>query len=197
MSRRRWFAGGTVLFLLAASVSVAVGAPGAKAAPLDLEVALRTNGKCGTWAQRLGPIAVVTGLQPGVATSPVEICLRNKGSATGTLFGSVVDRVDVEIACTGDEPSVDQTCVPGAMGELGSVLLIVGALRPGCSGAAGTALSASFNEAAIPIRLGELKKNAETCVQLRLDYPSTTPALATLAAQTDRLTWRYAFDLSN
>jgi hypothetical protein len=191
-----------VVALIAASVVVAVpialGAGGDRQATVDLQVAVRQAGRCGTYAQELPPLVIASGFQPGDVTPTVEVCLRNKGSSAGFLVGRIVERLETEIDCTADEPAVDPTCTPGAAGELGLVLRVVGALRSGCSGAASPFVSASFDalaQAAVPIT--ELRKNAETCVLLRLEYPSATDTTDVAAAQTDRLTWRYAFDLSD
>jgi hypothetical protein len=164
---------------------------------LDLEVALRIGQACLPYQESLPTLVVQSGLEPGDRTPELEVCLRNRGSQTGDVRFGVIDRIEREVACSADESDVDATCSQGAAGELGDRLDVVLSRRPRCSGPATGPTNVLFASlSTTPVRLVELRKGSVECVLLRLEYrPASAEAVS--AAQTDRVIWRYAFDLSN
>jgi len=196
MSRGRRPLAALLALGLMAWVPVAIGAGAQeRGQTVDLQVALRVSGKCGTWAESLPALVIRSGLQPGDRTPDVEVCLRNRGTATGIAWLRVIERVETETACTADEPTVDPTCAIGMAGELGDGLGVIVALRAGCAGQASPIVRLPFGFLhQYPVPVAELRKNEVSCVVLALEYRIST-AEAASASQTDRVTWRYAFDL--
>jgi hypothetical protein len=182
---------------LAVAPSVLGGGEQDGKSALELEAALRIGQACLPFQDSLPTLVVQSGLQPGDRTPEVEVCLRNRGSQTGDVSLGVVDRIEREVACSADEADVDATCAPGAAGELGDRLDVVLSRRPRCSGPPTTQANVPFASLSTsPVRLLELRKSTVECVLLRLEYRSASAQMVA-AAQTDRVIWRYAFNLSN
>ena len=196
MNRARRILVGLAALGLLAWVPAAIGAGSQeRGQSVDLQVALRAAGKCGTWAESLPALVIRSGLQPGDRMPDVEVCLRNRGNATGIAWLRVIERGETETACTADEPTVDPTCAIGMAGELGDGLGVIVALRAGCAGQASPIVRLPFGFLhQYPVPVAELRKNEVSCVILGLEYRVST-AQAAAASQTDRVTWRYAFDL--
>ena len=101
------------------------------------------------------------------------------------------------LAASGDEPVVDAGCGGAAAGELGGSLTIVASIQERCRGAF-TALPprALSTLDGTPVELDAvLRRNDWACVRLVVAYtPASEEAAA--AAQTDSVSWRFAFDLS-
>lgn len=151
------------------------------------------------------PQFTVTNVQPGQDLLPGNpsgswVCLTNVGSAPLTLTASVIDLADLDVDCTGDEATLDETCgenagVPQA-GEL-SPLLLVEMERVNCadgvtsSEAAGAALTTFSN---IPFTTVQLAPSEVACVRIQMSYPTPSDESVAQAAQSDRVTWRFAFD---
>jgi hypothetical protein len=163
---------------------------------VDIVVAIRTGGVCGTFAQSLPTLVSKTDMRPGDRIDPIEICLRNVGTAKGAARLTVIDRVDSETGCSAGEAAADASCGGTGIGELGGQLVVPIAIRPGCTGKLSSAIGYPFDtltRSSAPV--DTLRPGASSCVVLGLEYrPSSITAAA--ASQTDRVTWRYAFDLT-
>jgi hypothetical protein len=195
---RGWPAWGAVLI---AAVVAGVLAGSVEAAPkppptLDLVVAIRSAGQCGTFAESLPTLVSRTGMRPGDRIDPIEICLRNDGSAKGSARLTVIDRVDSEVGCSSGEAAVDPSCGGTGIGELGRQLVVPLAIRPGCTGPLTSSIGYPFDtlsRTSAPV--ASLRPGDVWCVVLGLEYRPSSAA-ETAASQSDRVTWRYAFDLS-
>jgi hypothetical protein len=198
MRRLRSYAAiGAVVIVLA----VVIAPAGILAAPEerrpDLQVALSVGGRCGEFAESLPALTALTGAQPGDEAPAVTVCLRNRGKADGRLTLFVIDRVERETACSSDEGDIDATCGGSRPGELGPSLVVRVARLARCrapeSPLAPVALPALGTS---PLELVPvLPRGTTECVVIRLAYtPASDEAAA--AAQTDGVTWRYAFDLT-
>jgi hypothetical protein len=149
-------------------------------------------------------------LQPSVGDEyAAHLCLYNAGSAALELTMSAIDLTDADIACTGDEAaSGDATCgeVAGVpqLGEL-SPLIKVDVLGLECNGATGGAAESGWSSLAAlsqnptpifatPVAGALLRPGEIGCISLRLRYPNSASAAEVQLAQSDRVTWRFAFD---
>lgn len=172
--------------------------PASGAAPgPDVEVAIRDGAKCRQFADQLPALFSVAGIQPTQRTPGVDLCVRNRGRMDARLTLAIFERVETEAGCTGDEPSVDVTCGAGQAGELGRNLVLITTTQPDCKGPTGPSVEVNLvNLESIPFLLNPLlRTNRTDCVGLQIEHrPISSEAAA--AAQTDRVTWRFAFDLS-
>jgi len=149
----------------------------------------------------------VANLQPGDTTNGAMFCLHNDGSSPLSLSATALDLLDVDVDCTGDELAAGDTdCGPGPVGivhfgELSSVI-VVDLMRVTCElspafthQVIGTVSSglADFNGIALGVGT-PLQPGQTTCILSTVRYPSTTGAAAQQRAQSDRTTWRFAFD---
>lgn len=150
----------------------------------------------------------VGNLQPGETRSGQAFCLHNSGSSPLNLSATAVNVTNSETGCTGDESAAgDLDCGPTPpgqvtenLGELGSVIIVdlvridcasvggaypeIGAVHTSPSGYDGVALGVG----------APLAPGATTCVTAAVRYPSTTSADAQQRAQSDRVTWQFAYD---
>lgn len=184
--------------VMAGTDTAPVGVPSEPvAAAVDLKVALRGPRGCGTFADSLPALVTASGLQPGDVTPATVVCLRNKGGMAGQAFLSVIDLATRDDACSSGESAVDQTCGEGLAGELQGELVQEYALLRKCRDTPGQSSSTPFaGLSQSPLALGRIGAKNTRCVALRIAYPAGSgPAEA--AAQTDSVTWRYAFDLTD
>lgn len=142
------------------------------------------------------PAMSISDAEPGTQVSR-WYCLKNAGSAALDVTSTVIDVVNVEIDCTGDEgaPGIDATCVSGEEGELGSVLVFYPRqvncdLSPGGISGYGGFLSSPEP----PVSLGTLAPGAILCGSIEVFYPLNRSTEDELRAQSDTVTWRFAFD---
>ena len=148
----------------------------------------------------------VVNAQPGDDLGRQYLCLRNVGSAPLALTASVIDLVDNDVDCTGDEAAAgDATCgfdhqviaMPQA-GEL-SPLIQIDMTRVMCADVNQayvdygnqsldnfTAFNFGGDTALLP--------NEVACVVIHATYPSPASEAAAQIAQSDQATWRFAFD---
>jgi hypothetical protein len=135
------------------------------------------------------------GVQPGYQDF-MPFCLRNVGSAALDVSMSVIDVVNDDVACTGDELVVDPgSCgtAPGG-GELGDVLIASFLLIDCVTSDAPAPTSLGFISSSVPGNMGTLPAGGTWCGVTSVLYPGDTSLDAQLAAQSDRVTWRFAFD---
>jgi hypothetical protein len=197
--------GGTGLFA-ALSDTTRTGTNSANSGALapasaDLQLATATQGTggvtCGTFTENLNTgFFTVGGLQPGGAAEDRVFCLRNVGTQTANVSARVEELVETELACSGDEQAVDQSC-GGGVGELSEALTAYFAVVAPCSGSPGSPVPSPTtrltNLATTPAQLGTLGAGAVGCYQATLAYPATTAPNTAQRAQTDQVMWRYAF----
>ena len=151
----------------------------------------------------------VTDLQPEDGGSQfVWLCLKNVGTATLALTTSVIDLVETETGCTGDEAAAgDTTCgiapVGGGTGigdgELGTVLNAQ-VLPFDCvteDQLPNGVVQSLETLASTPGSLGTLAPNAIACLRVSVYIPGPGGDLTVEAlqrAQSDKAQWRFAFD---
>jgi hypothetical protein len=145
----------------------------------------------------------VSDIVPGGAADQVaRICLKNAGTATLTVTTTAIDLVETETGCTGDEAAAgDLTCGTEGIGdgELGSVLITELGIFDCTEGFdIGDFVRASVEDlAASPHALGTIEPGAVACVFV--DTVFAMPGVFATSdevqqAQSDKVTWRYAFD---
>lgn len=155
---------------------------------------------CGTYSDNLSTgLVTMTDAVPLDGFSTDFVCVKNTGSQTVDVTTSAIDITDEDTDCTGDEPTVDDTCgldhqltgFPPKAGELSPFLhvtLIVAPCDNGNQGGHGIGtLPEATNATVATLAPGETK-----CVRYSVTY-SATEAEAQIA-QSDTTTWRFAFD---
>jgi predicted ribosomally synthesized peptide with SipW-like signal peptide len=163
-----------------------------------------------TWSDDTTTAQFTAGsIQPGDHLQPAYLCLLNAGTGPLSVNASVLDVVDADIDCTGDEAAagdttcgVDQTTLQPQDGELSPLLVIAMSAfdcsDPGTTFGPGTEHALS-QYGAQPIQFTAaatgfvLAPNSVACLRLQATYPTPTEAEAQIA-QTDRVTWKFAFD---
>jgi hypothetical protein len=173
------------------------------AAAVDLELAsVEADGTCGDFADDLetGLFTVSDNPSFGVIS---RVCLRNAGSEETPVALSTLDLVDVDFACSGTEAAADPTCGADQVGELSSALQVVTAATDAaypCPAVDATEMA--FLPDAQPtiagtldgmvdntnVSVGSLNSGEALCFFIGLTYAPLAPT------QTDRVTWRFAFD---
>ena len=173
---------------------------GSIAASVNLQIATwdRATGVCGTFADNLTTgLFALADRQPSSNSigPPQNLCLKNAGQGTINVTVSAIEVVSTETACTGDEASVDLSCGPDQAGELGPLVYTSVDRWASCSvnaqfGSAGSSgFLATFGPG--PIASG-LAAGTTMCIAVNVLYnPSAANAEK---GQSDRVTWRYAFD---
>lgn len=136
-----------------------------------------------------------TDVQPGY-NSFQNFCVKNVGTGTTGLNFRIIDRVETDNTCHGDEAaSGDTTCGGGAAGELGSVLQ-VSVYRYNCTtgdatlilGIGALAGDNNVSHADWALDPGEI-----WCGASQIRYPTGQPVTDVLKAQTDTVTWAFQF----
>jgi hypothetical protein len=166
---------------------------------VDVKVAKLTNGRCGKLADSLPVLISRTGVRPGEVVGDVTVCVANSGEEAGLLSLRAVELVDVDRSCTGTEPTRDTTCGGSRSGELSPSLLQQVGLGacPSVPPATNPTLDRRLPalHASSLTLVDRLGRNRLACVRLRLRY-EPPEVDASIASQSDRTTWRYAFSLS-
>jgi hypothetical protein len=143
-----------------------------------------------------------TDIQPNSNLGYTYICLSNAGSSPLTLTVSAIDLSDLDIDCTGDEAAAgDTTCGLNAtqqpqVGELSPLLWVefdeaanaTGTFFPPVSPEAPLPNTTALSFAAQQLQPGDIER-----VRIDISYPTPTPT-DVLLAQSDQVTWRFAFD---
>lgn len=157
---------------------------------------------CGTFSEDLvSPLFTISG-PPGDDTGAASFyCLRNVGSQTVTLTALAEEFTETEIGCTGDESIFDTSCGPGIgiggvenPGELGTFVLVAHGGNSCVTGEAeGTFVFVLLsNNTTTPAALGTLGPGQMRCFSSSIFQNSASPTQRQ-AAQSDRLTWRFAW----
>jgi hypothetical protein len=134
-------------------------------------------------------------VQPGFVDKQ-GFCVRNVGVGVSGIAFRVIDRVETDIACTGDEAAAgDATCGGDQPGELGSVLA-VNVSKFNCltgdlllntgNGPLGNDPNTSQPE-------WTLGPSETWCGEVMVWYLDGTTLTDGLRAQSDRVTWKYQF----
>ena len=163
----------------------------------EVRVAQVANGKCGKLTDSLPALISRTGLRPGEVAGDVTVCVENRGD-DAALSLRVIELVDVDRACTGEEPTRDSSCGSGKRGELGASLLQQVRLGACPSVPSGTNPALDRRLPNLQSSLGlvaRLRRKQIVCVRLRLLYEPPN-SNASITSQSDRVTWRYAFTLT-
>ena len=167
----------------------------------DLKIATATpsgvSTTCGTFSDDLATALITLDDQtPGFDSGQGYLyCLRNVGSQPVKVSVSAEDFSDVETACTGDEAVYDQTCTAAATGELGD---IVSASFFGIDCTTGVQPEAPADVVLLrstvttPVSFGTIPSDQTRCYLSSL-FMSGATAIQRQAAQSDQLTWRFAF----
>jgi hypothetical protein len=134
-------------------------------------------------------------LQPGSALTDRFLCLGNVGSASLDVTATAIDIADVDTACTGSEAAGgDQSCGSGS-GELGALLRIAidqidcADVPTPTLGNPDVILTEFTNEPVATIPAGGV-----ICVRISGAYPVPASEAEAQIAQSDTVTWRFAFD---
>lgn len=164
----------------------------------DIKVALVAAGRCGTPADSLPVIVAKAGARPGDVVGDVTVCVTSRGDPLLTVLSlRAVELVDLDSACTGGEAAADTTCGAGRRGELSSSLLHRIGLGS-CPSVADARLvpRRRLSElAGSSLLLALMRRSELLCVRIQLRY-DPSDGTATVASQSDRTTWRYAFSLT-
>jgi hypothetical protein len=144
----------------------------------------------------------VSSMQPGDVVVR-NICLKSNGAAAVSVRLAAIDIVEGDAQCTGDEQIVDPACGGGpGQGQLANALQVEYATDMNCDGIIGTlgdqvgvlgtlGVGSSF---AVLSPVSGLAAGFTMCVQLAVRYPSETSVDLVQAAQTDSVSWKFAFD---
>ncbi len=178
---------------------------GARPSAADIQIASasvdQTNVvQCGPFQDNLTTqIWTVSNVQPGDSALRY-MCLKNNGAADFDASLAVLDMVNSDNTCTGDEATVDTNCGTGVgAGQLGDSLhvMVYGAdcATAGIGNGTGTYLGSmavqagQFTQAPIPA-------GATRCLAIDVSYPSSTLESTVQAAQSDSVSWKFAFDVA-
>jgi hypothetical protein len=167
----------------------------ARAADLKLATAASV-GNCGVFVDDLttGVISVAD-LQP-TSSAQAQVCLRNDGSEAVTVDVSVIDLLDLDVACTGDEAAAgDTTCGGDLLGEASASLYSLVSRRDCTTGnELSWANPTLASNAVTPVPLpgtSPLAPGEVACIVFGVGY---YPGADQQMTQSDKATWRYAFD---
>jgi hypothetical protein len=152
---------------------------------------------CGTYSDDLeSGLMTLTDAAPGAGFDTDFVCVKNAGSQTVNVTASTIDVTDVDTDCTGDEGSVDTTCgadqttSAAQAGELGP-LVDVSVVHADCS----DANQGGSGIGPVPtatVGVATLAPGEKVCVRFDMSYDPTEADAQ--VAQSDTLTWKFAFD---
>jgi hypothetical protein len=172
---------------------------GALAKAVDVQVATFTpsspgnslSGTCGAFTDdSTTPLLNVETAQPSATTfRGPTVCVKNAGSLAASVRQNRIDVADVEVQCTGDEATVDTTCGGSGAGEVARSLEVM-TWWGDCAGASGNSGPFVLFGNEVAARL--FQPGQVMCVYQEFRYNPTGDNA--IAGQSDRLTWRYAYD---
>lgn len=132
-------------------------------------------------------------VQPGYRSPSKFFCLKNDGASALTVTSTVIDLVDLDTGCTGDEATLDTTCGGDQAGELGVVLFWDMTVWTSC-GSTGSNVFGNSLSAPYSIGLGTLDPGEVGCYSASVYYPLNRTAEDVQRAQSDTASWKFAFD---
>lgn len=168
----------------------------AEARAADLKLATATGLDCGVFVDDLATgVITVADLQP-TGAAQARVCVRNDGSEPVAVDVSVIDLLDLDVACTGDEAAAgDTTCGGDLVGEASGALHSLVSRRDCTTGDELSWASATLSSNALtPIPLpgtSPLAAGEVACIVFGVGY---YPGADQQLTQSDKATWRYAFD---
>jgi len=168
----------------------------AKASPDQLG-----NANCGPFSDDLTTqMWTVSDFQPN-DNAVRYMCVKNAGSAPFTGSLTTVDLVNSDGSCTGDESTVDPTCGSGVgAGQLASVLQVGVGLLDCDNIQSVTDFTANLGQlSTTPIVFASndpLPPGVTGCLAMSVSYPLSTPEANIQAAQSDSVSWKFAFDVA-
>ena len=181
-------------------------ASGPRASAADLQIADAGALTCGgpvVWQDHLATgLWDATNIQPGDTTTR-QLCLKNNGAAAATVSFTTLDLTQSDVQCTGDEATVDPSCaLPGQIGELAGLLQVNYQVDADCDGTVGeigevggsAGLSTLGATPAALTSASGMAAGLYSCLSISVVYPSTTSLNDVQAAQSDSVTWKFAFD---
>jgi len=144
----------------------------------------------------VGGIVSASDVRPGWADDPAYLCVRNVGASDVTLSTRAIDVTDVDIACTGDEEVAgDASCGQDGEGELVARLYLVTQFVSCESGTPDQGTQGAFSAfVAQPLPAGQIASQATRCFEVVVSYPEPSVPVDAQLAQSDEVTWRFAFD---
>jgi hypothetical protein len=167
-----------------------------RAANLEVATTGSSFGDCQTFQDDLTTgLFAMSNVQPGDRTSAF-LCLKNAGSSTLTTSMTVIDLIDQEAGCTGDEAAAGDTTCGSGEGEIAQVLAVsLGVLD--CGTGSGTSIGGEWLSSlatGTSFSLGSLAPGDVRCLSLEVMYALNRSDAEVLIAQSDVVTWRFAFD---
>jgi hypothetical protein len=139
-------------------------------------------------------------IYPGTTYENRWLCLQNAGSSRLFVTASAIDLTDIEADCTGDEAAAGDTdCGVGA-GELsplvGVRIAVVDCADYATEAAPGALIALpSYTSVALGSATGlQLDPGQVACLGLHFAYIAEVTETQLQVAQSDTVTWRFAFD---
>lgn len=171
----------------------------------DLQIGQFVAGSCSGMQDDLTTaLWNVANMQPGGAVQR-DLCLMNNGATSASVRLAAIDVVESDAQCTGDEQAVDPACGGGlGQGQLASAVQVEYATDMDCDTVIGNngtgdlvgvlgSLGVGGSFAVLTTDSG-LPAGSTMCVSLTVRYPSDTSVDLVQAAQTDGVSWKFAFD---
>lgn len=185
------------------------GATGGNSAPLpgaaDIEIARTSSGViCPAEDYHddlVGALIQWSDAKPGDELSTHWFCVKNVGVATVDVTLTAIDVANSDIDCTGDEEAAGDTSCGSGLGELHAVVYVDTQLVDCATGAGAGGINqtnlAGLSSGTQPVTSTSMAPGDVVCVKIRAFYPAvgagTSLTLAELA-QSDAISWRFAFD---
>lgn len=160
---------------------------------------------CGSYADDLATgIITATDMAPGGAEVTGYVCVRNVGSRAVDVAASVIDLVDSDTGCTGDEASLDTTCGGDQAGELSTYLAVSieygvgGPVTNYCPAPLPGGMGGGSVDTLTTTTSGHFTLDPDPELFACLGFTVRDVALgdALTTSQSDTATWRFAFDAS-
>ena len=160
----------------------------------DLQVAMwGVPTICGPFGDDLTSSPIIVSGPPGSGSGDYLYCLRNVGSHSVHLSMSLEELEETETGCTGDENIFDTTCGSGP-GELGDFVSVNHQYFSSCfdDAPSGGEIILVRAHQTTPASLGTLLPGETRCFSAQIVGYLATPTQLQ-QAQSDRLTWRFAW----
>jgi hypothetical protein len=147
---------------------------------------------CGSFSDDLTSALITISGEPGAGAQERLYCLRNVGSQWVNLTVQVEQVDDIEIGCTGDESIYDTSCGSG-FGEVGENT-VVWHRQISCSANPIEATEGILfrQHQTTPMSLGTLGPDETRCFGVTISQFDQM-GIQSQQAQSDRLTWRFAW----
>ena len=169
----------------------------------ELQIAATSAGaawsvNCDTYSDDLQTgLITMSDLTPNGVGDSDFVCVKNAGSATVDLTTSAIDLTDLDTDCTGDEAvvdtacGVDQTTLAEQAGEL-SPLITLSMRVADCSDVNQSSRGLGALPDVTDVSVATMAPRDVLCIGFTSRYLPTDAQAQ--AAQSDTVTWRFAFD---